>query len=97
MQHGILYDQSIDNQIKTVQETEQVQTTTQNKKDENPFSAGVSVVFDETMKDDDKDEDTQENVALNARSVTDTAAVSIQETNCTGAIRILELHMWTTT
>ena len=74
------YDQSIDNQIKTVQETEQVQTTTQNKKDENPFSAGVSVVFDETMKDDDKDEDTQENVALNARSVTDTAAVSIQET-----------------
>lgn len=74
------YDQSIDNQIKTVQETEQVQTTTQNKKDENPFSAGVSVVFDETMKDDDKDEDTQENVALNARSVTDTAAVSTQET-----------------
>ncbi|MFQ9243707.1 MAG: NlpC/P60 family protein [Lachnospiraceae bacterium] len=74
------YDQSIDNQIKTVQGTEQVQTTTQNKKDENPFSAGVSVVFDETMKDDDKDEDTQENVALNARSVTDTAAVSTQET-----------------
>ena len=31
------YDQSIDNQIKTVQETEQVQTTTQNKKDENPL------------------------------------------------------------
>ena len=74
------YDQSIDNQIKTVQETEQVQTTTQNKKDVNPFSAGVSVVFDETMKDDDKDEDTQENVALNARSITDTAAVSTQET-----------------
>ena len=74
------YDQSTDNQIETVQGTEQVQTTAQNKKEENHFSAGVGVVFDETMKDDEKDEDTQENVALNARSVTDTAAVSTQET-----------------
>ena len=74
------YNQSIDNQIKTVQGTEQVQTTTQNQKEENPFSAGVGVVFDETMKEDEKDADTQESVVLNARSVTDTAAVSTQET-----------------
>ena len=47
------YDQSTDNQIETVQGTEQVQTTAQNQKEENHFSAGVGVVFDETMKDDE--------------------------------------------
>lgn len=77
------YDQSTDNQIETVQGTEQVQTTAQNQKEENPFSAGVGVVFDETMKDDEKDEDTQESVTLSARSVTDTAAVSTQNTQQT--------------
>ena len=77
------YDQSTDNQIETVQGTEQVQTTAQNKKEENHFSAGVGVVFDETMKDDEKDEDTQESVTLSARSVTDTAAVSTQNTQQT--------------
>ena len=54
-----ILNQSIDNQIKTVREPNRYRQLLRIKRT-NTFSAGVSIIFDETMKDDDKDKITGE-------------------------------------